>query len=168
RKSKRVKRPAKKSTNAPTTGVVIRETPVKSLFKKKEKKSLRDFHKTHLSGSGTVTKISPSAAKIKPSITNKGTGTKPGVPDVTEEESTKSEVGSWGRDEDDSNNDRDSRSEGSYQESDSGDDNNQSDNEKGSDSAHETDENETGSKSDQEENEEDVEDDEEEKDEELV
>ncbi|GJZ45367.1 hypothetical protein Tco_0592963 [Tanacetum coccineum] len=98
RKSKRVKRPAKKSTNAPTTGVVIRDTPVMSLSKKKEKmivekhkginflsevaltkeaqyeevrkKSLRDFHKTHPSGSGIVT----SAAKIKPSITNEGTG----------------------------------------------------------------------------------------------
>nr|GEV92354.1 hypothetical protein [Tanacetum cinerariifolium] len=37
RKSKRVKRPAKKSTNAPTAGVVIRETLVMSLSKKKEK-----------------------------------------------------------------------------------------------------------------------------------
>nr|GEU68123.1 retrovirus-related Pol polyprotein from transposon TNT 1-94 [Tanacetum cinerariifolium] len=37
RKSKRVKRPIKKSANAPTTGVVIRYTPVMSLSKKKEK-----------------------------------------------------------------------------------------------------------------------------------
>ncbi|GJX57324.1 hypothetical protein Tco_0287221 [Tanacetum coccineum] len=120
RKSKRVKRPAKKSTNASTRGVVIRETPLMSLTKMKEKmtvekrkgidllfevalteeaqyeevrkKSLRDFHKTHPSGSATVTKIAPSAAKIKPSVTNEGTGAKPGVPDVTEEESTKSEA----------------------------------------------------------------------------
>ncbi|GJR63375.1 retrovirus-related pol polyprotein from transposon TNT 1-94 [Tanacetum coccineum] len=97
RKSKRVKRPAKKSTNAPTTGVVIKET-------------------------------------------------------------LESEAESWGRDEDDNNNDRDSRSKGNDQESDSGDDNTQSDNEKGSDSKHVTDENETGSKSDQEENEEEVKD----------
>nr|GEX50516.1 putative reverse transcriptase domain-containing protein [Tanacetum cinerariifolium] len=83
-----------------------------------QKKSLRDFHKTHPSGSGTVTKIAPSAAKIKPSVTNKGTGAKPWVPGVTKEESSKSEAGSWGRDEDDSNNDHDSRSEGSDQESD--------------------------------------------------
>ncbi|GJW09250.1 hypothetical protein Tco_1575077 [Tanacetum coccineum] len=166
RKSKRVKRLAKKSTNAPTTGVVIRDTPVMSLSKKKEKmtvekhkgidllsevaltkeaqyeevckKSLRDFHKTHPSGSGIVT----SAAKIKPSITNEGT--------------------------DDSNNDHDSSSEGNDQESDSGDDNTQSDKEKRSNSEHETDENETGSKSDQEKNEEEVEDDEEEKDNEFV
>ncbi|GJV72188.1 hypothetical protein Tco_1492183 [Tanacetum coccineum] len=120
RKSKRVKRPAKKSTNSTTVGVVIRDTPLMSLSKKKEKvtvekgkgidllsevefteeaqyeevrkKSLRDFHKTHPSGSGTVTKIALSAANIKPSITNKGTGAKPGVLDVTEEESTESKA----------------------------------------------------------------------------
>ncbi|GJR18111.1 hypothetical protein Tco_0966638 [Tanacetum coccineum] len=80
---KRVKRPAKKSTNKPAAGVVIREARVetKSITKEKEKvdvtrgkgiellsevalieeaqmkevrkKSLRDFHKTHHSGSGT-------------------------------------------------------------------------------------------------------------------
>ncbi|GJT87437.1 hypothetical protein Tco_1069154 [Tanacetum coccineum] len=170
RKSKRVKRPAKKSTNAPTAGVVIRDTPVKSSSKKKEKvtikkhkgidllsevslikeaqfeevrkKTMRDFHKNHPSGSGIVT----SAAKVKPFVTNEGTVTKPGVPNVTEEESTES----------------------SDQESDNGDDNHQSDNEKGSDSEHETDENETGSESDQEENGEEVEDDEEEKGKEFV
>nr|GEU40158.1 hypothetical protein [Tanacetum cinerariifolium] len=108
RKSKRFKRPTKKSSNASTTCVVIRETQVKSLSKKKEKmtvekckgidflsevalteeaqyeevrkKSLRDFHKTHPSGSGTITKIAPSAAKIKPSIINEGTSVKLGVP----------------------------------------------------------------------------------------
>ncbi|GKB32480.1 hypothetical protein Tco_0871881, partial [Tanacetum coccineum] len=42
-------------------------------YKKVRKKSLRDFHKTHPSGSGTVTKITSSAAKIKPSVTNEGT-----------------------------------------------------------------------------------------------
>ncbi|GJS81297.1 hypothetical protein Tco_0747838 [Tanacetum coccineum] len=191
RKSKRVKRPAKKSSDAPTACVIIRENHVKSLPKKKEKmtvekrkgidllsevalteeaqyeevhkKSLRDFHKTRPSGSGTVTKIAPSAAKIKPSITNEGTGVKPRDPDVTEEESTESEAESWGKDEDDINNEHDSKSEGSDQERDSRDDNTQSDSKKGSDSKHET-----GSESDQEENEEDVEDDEEEKDDKLV
>ncbi|GKD36808.1 hypothetical protein Tco_1257015 [Tanacetum coccineum] len=111
RKSKRVKRPAKKSSDASTIGVVIRETPMKSLSKKKEKmtvekrkgidllskvalteeaqyeevckKSLRDFYKTHPSGSGTVTKLALGAAKIKPSVINEGTSAKPGVPDVT-------------------------------------------------------------------------------------
>ncbi|GJU64778.1 hypothetical protein Tco_1246613 [Tanacetum coccineum] len=126
------------------------------------------FHKTHPSGSGIVTKIAPSAAKIKPSVTNKGTGAKQGVPNVTGEESTKSEAESWGRDKDDSNNDHDSSSEGSDQDSDSVDDNTQSDKGKGSDFVHETDENETDSKSNQEENEEEVEDDEEEKDDKFV
>ncbi|GJX49170.1 hypothetical protein Tco_0276015 [Tanacetum coccineum] len=158
RKSKRVKRPAKKFSDMPTTGFVIRETSVKSLSKKKEKisvekrkgidllsevalteeaqyeevckKSLRDFHKTRPSGSGTVTKIAPSATKIKPSITNEGTGVKLGVPNVTEEESTESKAESWGKDEDDSNNKHDSRSEESDQERDSGDDNTQSNSEK--------------------------------------
>ncbi|GJS15227.1 retrovirus-related pol polyprotein from transposon TNT 1-94 [Tanacetum coccineum] len=120
RKSNRVKRPTKKSTNAPTVGVVIRDTPVMSLSKKKEKvtiekrkgiellsevalteeaqyeevhkKSLRDFHKTHPSGSGIVTKIAPSATKINTSITNEGTGAKLEVPDMTEEESTEKKV----------------------------------------------------------------------------
>nr|GEU33528.1 putative reverse transcriptase domain-containing protein [Tanacetum cinerariifolium] len=140
RKSKRVKRSTKKSTNAPTTSIVIRETPMMSLSKKKEnvtikkrkgtnllfevalteeaqykevqKKSLRDFHKTHPSGSGVL--------------------------DVTKEESSKSEAESWRTDEDDNNNDHDSMSEGGDQESDN------------------------------EENKEDVEDDEEEKDDEFV
>nr|GFA32282.1 hypothetical protein [Tanacetum cinerariifolium] len=167
RKSKRVKRPAKKPTNAPTAGIVIRDTLVMSLYKKKEKNSLREFHKTHPSGSGIVTKIALSAIKIKPSVTNEGIGAKPEVLDVNEE-STKSKAKSQGIDEDDSNNDHDSSSEGSDQESDSGDDNTQSDKEKGSDSEHETDENETGSDSDQKENEEEVEDEEEEKEDKSV
>ncbi|GKA68215.1 hypothetical protein Tco_0768132 [Tanacetum coccineum] len=132
------------------------------------KKSLRDFHKNRLSGSSIVTKLAPSAAKIKPFVTNEGTGAKPGVPDVTEKESTKSEAESWGRDKDDNNNGNASSSEGNDQESDSGDNNTQSDNEKGSDSEHETDESEMGFESDQEENEEEVDNDEEEKDDEFV
>nr|GEX66096.1 hypothetical protein [Tanacetum cinerariifolium] len=174
RKSKRVKRPAKKSSDAPTASVVIRENPVKSLSKKKEKmivkkrkgidllyevaltkeaqyqevikKSLRDFYKTRPSSSGTVTKIAPSVVKIKPSVTNEGICAKPGVPDVTEEESTKS----------------------NDQERDNGDENTQSDSEKGSNFGHETDENELGSESDQEENEEEIEDDKEKKEDEFV
>ncbi|GJU12070.1 hypothetical protein Tco_1134466 [Tanacetum coccineum] len=180
-KSKRVKKPTKKSTKAPARGVVIRETPEMPLSKKKEKmtaekregidllsevaltkeaqyeevrrKSLMDFYKTHPSGSGTVTKTAPSAAKIKPSITNEGTCVKPGVLDVTEEESSESEVESWGNDEDDSNNDHDLSGEDSDQENDSDDDKTQSDNENESDFEHETDENESEFESDQEENE---------------
>nr|GEZ19325.1 hypothetical protein [Tanacetum cinerariifolium] len=144
RKLKRVKRHAKKSTQALARGVVIRETPEIPMSKKKEKvdvskgkriklmsnvaltkeaqykevrnKSLRDFHKTHPSGSGTATKPTSSTAIIKPSVTNKGTGDKPGVPNVTEEESSKSETESCRNDEDDSNNDQDSISDRSDQE----------------------------------------------------
>nr|GEY95213.1 hypothetical protein [Tanacetum cinerariifolium] len=46
-----------------------------------------DIHKTHPAGSGIVTKTDPSVANIKPSIRSKGNDVKPGVPDVTEEES---------------------------------------------------------------------------------
>nr|GEU62616.1 hypothetical protein [Tanacetum cinerariifolium] len=164
-KSKRVKRPAKKSTETPARGVVIKETPEIPLTKKKEKvdvtrgkgikilsqvaltedaqfkevrkKSMRDFHKTHPSGSGTVTKNALSVAKIKPSITSKGTSVKPGVPDVAEEES----------------------SENSDQEKDSDDDKTQSDNENESNLEHEADESESGSESDHDESEENKEDD---------
>nr|GEX84231.1 hypothetical protein [Tanacetum cinerariifolium] len=143
RKSKRVKRPAKKSTKAPARGVVIREIPKLPLTKKKEKvdvtqgkgiellfqvaltedsqfeevqrKSMRDFYKTHPSGSGT------------------------------------------GNDEDDRNNEQDSSGEDSDQENDSDDDKTQSDNENKSDSEHETNENDLDSESDHEENEDDEE-----------
>ncbi|GJT09024.1 hypothetical protein Tco_0843486 [Tanacetum coccineum] len=130
KKSKRVKRPANSRL------ALTEEARVKEV----RKKSMRDFNMTHLSDSGKVTKIPPSAAKIK----------------------------SPGRDKDDSNNDHDSSSEGSDQENDSGDDNTQSDKEKGSDFEQETDENETGFESDEQENEEEVEDDEEEKEDEFV
>ncbi|GJW63174.1 hypothetical protein Tco_0115058 [Tanacetum coccineum] len=137
-KSKRVKRPVKKSTKAPARGVVIRETPEMTLSKKKDKevrrKSMRDFHKTHPSGSGTVTKTAPSAAKIKPYVTMKELMT--------------------------NNNKQDSSGEDSDQENDSDDVKTQSDNENESNSEHETDENESGSESDQEENEEDEDDEE--------
>ncbi|GJR97259.1 hypothetical protein Tco_0269433 [Tanacetum coccineum] len=132
RKSKRVKRPTKKSTNAPTSGVVIRETSVMSLSKKKEKMTVEKRK-----GIDLLSEVA-----------------------LTEEAMKK--FARRGRDEDDNNNDRDSRSEGNNQESDSGDDNTQPDSEKGSDFMHETDENESGSESDQEENEEEIEDDEEE------
>ncbi|GKE00430.1 hypothetical protein Tco_1388413 [Tanacetum coccineum] len=84
-------------------------------YEEVRKKSLMDFYKTHPSGSGITTKPTPSAAIIKPSVTNKGTGVKPGVPNVTEEESSKSEAESWGNNDDDSNNDQDSGSEESNQ-----------------------------------------------------
>ncbi|GJX31931.1 hypothetical protein Tco_0241786 [Tanacetum coccineum] len=148
-KGKRVKRPAKKSTTKPAAGVVIREAPVETKSKSKEKekvdvtrgkgiellsevalteeaqmkevrkKSLRDFHKTHPSGSGTVAKKPQSVDKITPTVTSEGTGDKPGVPDVTEDDSTESESESWGNDEDDNNNEQESSNEGSEQENES-------------------------------------------------
>ncbi|GJR89427.1 hypothetical protein Tco_0213438 [Tanacetum coccineum] len=88
-------------------------------MKEVRKKSLRDFHKTHPSGSGTVAEKPPSVDKITPTVTSEGTGDKPGVPDVTEDDSTESESESWGNDEDDSNNDQDSSNEDSEQENES-------------------------------------------------
>ncbi|GJY59053.1 hypothetical protein Tco_0458945 [Tanacetum coccineum] len=128
-KGKRVKRPAKKSTTTPAAGIVIREAPVETKSKRKEKekvdvahgkgiellsdvalteeaqikevrkKILRDFYKTHPSGSGTVVKKPPSVEKITPTVTSKGTGDKSGVPDVTEDDSTESESESWEQEE---------------------------------------------------------------------
>nr|GEV14471.1 Gag-Pol polyprotein [Tanacetum cinerariifolium] len=104
-KSKRVKRPAKKSTKAPTRGVVIRETHEMPLSRRRKRWMLLE---THPSGSATITKTAPSAAKIKHSITNEGTSVKPRVLDVTEEESSESEADYYGNDEDDTNNEQDS------------------------------------------------------------
>nr|GEY44808.1 hypothetical protein [Tanacetum cinerariifolium] len=59
-------------------------------FEEVRRKSMRDFHKTPPSGFGTVTKTAPSVAKIQPLVTSEGTGVKPGVLDVTEEESSES------------------------------------------------------------------------------
>ncbi|GJT20000.1 hypothetical protein Tco_0878706 [Tanacetum coccineum] len=101
-KSAKKKVSTKKTMRKQSTRVVLRDTPVETSSKRKEKfevvrkKSLRDFYRTRPSGSG--------AAKIKPSVTSKGTGAKLEVLDVTEEESSESEAESWGRDEDDNNN----------------------------------------------------------------
>ncbi|GKA73861.1 hypothetical protein Tco_0780163 [Tanacetum coccineum] len=141
KKGKRVKRPAKKSTTTPAAGIVIKEAPVETNSTRKEKenvdvahgkgikllsnvaltkeaqikevrkKSLRDFHKTHPSGFGIVAKNPPSVEKITPTVTSEGTGDKPGVPDVTKDDSTESEFESSGNDDDDNNNDQDSSNE---------------------------------------------------------
>ncbi|GKF05103.1 hypothetical protein Tco_0035771 [Tanacetum coccineum] len=80
-------------------------------MKEVRKKSLRDFHKTHPSGSGTVAKKPLSVEKITPTITSEGTGDKPGVLDVTNDDSSESEYESWGNDEDDNNNEQESSDE---------------------------------------------------------
>nr|GEV98594.1 hypothetical protein [Tanacetum cinerariifolium] len=141
-KGKRVKRSAKKSSTTPTIGIVIREPLMETQSKRKEKvdvtrgkiidllskvaltkesqikevrkKSLRDFYKSYPSGSSSVAKKLPSVEKITPPVINKGTGDKPGVPDVTKDDSTESESESWGNDDNDSNDE-----EGSERENDS-------------------------------------------------
>nr|GEX55133.1 nucleotide-binding alpha-beta plait domain-containing protein [Tanacetum cinerariifolium] len=70
RKSKRVKRPPRKSFDALTVGVVIRETLVKSLSNKKENITVEKRK-----GIDLLSEL--AAAKIKPSVRNKGTGVKP-------------------------------------------------------------------------------------------
>nr|GEV24854.1 retrovirus-related Pol polyprotein from transposon TNT 1-94 [Tanacetum cinerariifolium] len=85
-KGKRIKRSAKKSSTTPTTSIVIREPPVKTQLKRKEKVDVAR------------------------------TGDKPGVPDVTKDESTESESESWGNDEDDSNNEEGNKQENNSEE----------------------------------------------------
>nr|GEZ31736.1 hypothetical protein [Tanacetum cinerariifolium] len=113
KKGKRVKRSARKSTTTPATCIVISDAPVETQFKRKEKvnvargkgiellsevalaekaqmkevrkKSLREFHWTHPSGSGMITETPPSVERTKSSVTSEGTGDKPGVPNVTKE-----------------------------------------------------------------------------------
>ncbi|GKG09328.1 hypothetical protein Tco_0338074, partial [Tanacetum coccineum] len=88
-------------------------------MKEVRKKRLRDFHKTHPSGSGTVAEDPPSIAKITPTVTSEGNGDKPGVLDVTKDDSSESESESWGNDKDDSNEEQVSSDKGSEQENES-------------------------------------------------
>ncbi|GJV98711.1 hypothetical protein Tco_1553963 [Tanacetum coccineum] len=84
-----------------------KETPEMPLSKKKEKVDVARGKGIELLSDVALTEEA-YFAKIKPSITNEGTCVKPGVLDVTEEESSENEVESWGNDEDDSNNEQDS------------------------------------------------------------
>nr|GEW83378.1 hypothetical protein [Tanacetum cinerariifolium]GEW83383.1 hypothetical protein [Tanacetum cinerariifolium] len=133
-KGKRVNRSAKKSSTTPTIGIVIREPLVKIQSKRKEKvdvshdkgidllskvaltketqmkevrkKSLMDFHMSYPSGSGLVTEKPPSVKKITHPVTSEGSGDKPGVPDVTKDESTENDDDEVkGNDKDDDNDD---------------------------------------------------------------
>nr|GFA11433.1 hypothetical protein [Tanacetum cinerariifolium] len=88
KKDKKVKRPAKKSTIVPTTGVVIKDTHGVSVSKNKEPpKADRG-------------KEVPDESKAKPFDTSKGTGVKPEVPDVLKPNSSDSDNKSWGNSED--------------------------------------------------------------------
>ncbi|GKC92389.1 hypothetical protein Tco_1157831, partial [Tanacetum coccineum] len=60
---------------------------------------------------GTVAQKPPSVEKITPTVTSEGIGDKPGVPCVTENDSTKSESESWRNDKDDSNNEQEANDE---------------------------------------------------------
>ncbi|GJW16600.1 hypothetical protein Tco_0024036 [Tanacetum coccineum] len=91
----------------------------KAQMKEARMKSLRDFYKTHPSGSGMVVEKPPSVEKITPTVTSEGTGDKPWVPDVTNDDSSESESESWVNDEDDSNNEQESSDESSKQENES-------------------------------------------------
>nr|GEY14754.1 hypothetical protein [Tanacetum cinerariifolium] len=141
-------RSVKKSLTKPTTIIVIREPPVETKSKRKEKvdvtrgkgiellsevalteeaqmkevrkKSFRDFHKIHPSGSGMVIK--------------------------NNQELIRSHLLSQGNDEDDINDDNDSENEGKDEDNKSVDDKTPSDSEKVSDSKQDT----SGSKSDSE------------------
>nr|GFA75676.1 hypothetical protein [Tanacetum cinerariifolium] len=98
------------------------------------KKSLRDFYKLHPSGSGTAAEKPPRVDKITLHVTSKGTSDKLGVPNVTKDESTDSELESWGNDEDNSNDDNGSENKGKDEENKSDDDKTPFDSKKGSDS----------------------------------
>nr|GEV14981.1 hypothetical protein [Tanacetum cinerariifolium] len=88
----------------------------KAQMKEVRKKSLRDFHKKHPSGSGTVAKKPLRVDKITPTVISEGTGDKPGVPDVTEDDSTKSESDEKGSDSKQDMNGSESDSESDQQE----------------------------------------------------
>ncbi|GJX88175.1 hypothetical protein Tco_0340189 [Tanacetum coccineum] len=156
-KGKRVKRYVKKYSTKPAIGIVIRVPPVETKSKGKEKvdvahgkgiellsevaltekaqlkevrkKSLGDFHKTHPSGFGTISEKPPSVENITPTITSEGTGDKPGVPDVTEDDSIESGSESWDEESDDDNQEE----EEVDQENESEDDEIESDEDKGMD-----------------------------------
>ncbi|GJS26921.1 hypothetical protein Tco_0487541 [Tanacetum coccineum] len=113
KKGKRLKTAAKKSAYKPATCIVIREPAVETKSKRKEKE------KTYPSGSGTVVEDPPSVAKITPSVTSEGTSDIPGVPDVTNDDSSESESESWGNDEDDSNEEHVSTDKGNEEENES-------------------------------------------------
>nr|GEU37753.1 hypothetical protein [Tanacetum cinerariifolium] len=167
KKGKRVKRSVKKSTTTPATSIVIKEAPMETQSKRKENVVVARGKgiDLHLNGSGTVAEKPPRVDKIAPTVTSEGTGDKPGVPNVTKDDSTESESESWINDKDDNNDDNDSENEGSDEENKSDDDKTPSDSEKGSDSEQDTDGSESDSESDQQEYEEEVKDDDEEKDE---
>nr|GEZ68192.1 hypothetical protein [Tanacetum cinerariifolium] len=104
RKGKRVKRAAKKATSAPKTDVVIRDTPDAQL-KETLRKSKKETHKLQASGlregADFESKV-PDEQADKTKYTSEGTGVKPGIPDVSKEDSSDSDDDSWGNSKDES------------------------------------------------------------------
>nr|GEW14902.1 hypothetical protein [Tanacetum cinerariifolium] len=80
-KGKRVKRAAKKATTIPTTDVIIRDTPDKSASGSSE-------------GANFELEV-PDEQTDKPKDTNEGIGKKPGVLNVSKDDSTDSKFESW-------------------------------------------------------------------------
>nr|GEW86137.1 hypothetical protein [Tanacetum cinerariifolium] len=120
---KRVKRSNKKSSNTQTTSIVIREPPVEIQSKRKEKvdvargKGIDLLYECHPSGSGSVAETPPSVEKITPLVTSEGTSDKLGVLDVTKDESTESELESWGNDSEEHESDSEQDIDGSESDS---------------------------------------------------
>nr|GEV82461.1 hypothetical protein [Tanacetum cinerariifolium] len=135
KRPKKAKKPAKKSTTVPTTGIVIKDTTGVSVLKNKAptkvdrgkgmdllsdvallkaaqvkealKKSKKDSHKLHPSGSGDEISSQPKVldeSEDKTTGTDEGTGTKPGVLDVPKYQ-FECENKSWGDSKDDNNDD---------------------------------------------------------------
>ncbi|GJW08110.1 hypothetical protein Tco_1570533 [Tanacetum coccineum] len=125
KKAKRVKRPAKKSTITPTTGVIIIDTPGVSVSKKKAPaKADRGKGIELLSDAALLEATQVTESEDKTTGTNEGTGTKPRVPDVPTYESD-SDNESWGNSEDESgdiNDDDNANDEYSKNEDDDGND----------------------------------------------
>ncbi|GJV11639.1 hypothetical protein Tco_1353180 [Tanacetum coccineum] len=106
----KIARKFKKASPIKKDSIVIKEPPVETKSKGKEKEMVDVAH---------VSEKPLSVEKITPTVTSEGTSDKLGVPDVTEDNSTESEYESWGNDEDDSNNEQEASDEGSRQENES-------------------------------------------------
>ncbi|GJZ37331.1 hypothetical protein Tco_0583522 [Tanacetum coccineum] len=159
KKSKKAKKPAKKSTTVPTAGVVIRDTPGVYVSKKKAtakgdrgkgmellsdaalleaaqvkealQKSKKDSHMVHASGSGDRVGSQP---KVLDESQDKTTGTNEGTGTKlgvpdVSKDHSKSENESWGDSEDDDSNDDVSNGDDDDADNDGDGDNDASDNE---------------------------------------
>nr|GEY28915.1 Gag-Pol polyprotein [Tanacetum cinerariifolium] len=115
-KGRRVKRPAKKATTSLTTGVVIKDTLIKSISKKKASGSSEgvDFESEV-----------PDEPTGKTKDTSEGTGVKPRVPDVSKANSSDIDDDSWvdSEDESDDVHDEDDNDDDDGNDDDSGNDN---------------------------------------------